>query len=333
MTRVLMTLSVLAMLTGCGRTPLNESAGTNPGDAGQPDGTIPPQDAGQRDRQEDAPYLPDGPRYDAPMPDGPQPFDGPRFDGPRPDGPRFDGPRPDGGRQDGPRPDAIQFDAPPQSDAAGQSDGSTPGQIECGNTTCDASTQECCTTAAGPSCIAKGGTCYGSVALCDGPEDCNTGEVCCGRNYGSSRGLRCATTCNNGTVVCHLDSDCGSGERCCGTETIAGYSVTTCTPTADCPNTGPGVVCGSTTCPSPQICCVGAGGSTCTAANACSGTPVRCDGPEDCSSGTCCGSLTAGSSCVTGTTCANGQYALCHVDGDCPSGTCHDLYAGLRVCY
>jgi hypothetical protein len=212
--------------------------------------------------------------------------------------------------------------------------------IDCGNTTCNVATQDCCVTFSGATCITKGSQCQGARATCDGPEDCPAaGQICCGRN----NGLSCTNgSCNNGQRICHFDTDCPGGQRCCGDGTIAGLSVQYCMATADCPNIypTPGVPCGSATCYSPQVCCVGATSSSCTAANSCTaGLPVRCDGPEDCGGGTpvCCGQLSSGTSCVATGSCSSGMSGgvVCHVTADCPSGqTCSDVpYANLRVCF
>jgi hypothetical protein len=336
--RVLLTLSVVVLAAGCGRTPLNGTPGLiadggEPADGNGADVHIP--DGGLRfDAQQDAPVHWDGP------------LDGPRPDGPRPDGPRDgagdarpDGARDGGGdaRQDGGQRDAQQ-DA--QTDGA-QQDGSTPGVIECGNTTCDAATQQCCVTFQGASCIARGAQCQGAVATCDGPEDCGgTTPICCGRTNGSNRGLRCssANQCN-GARVCHLDADCASGQKCCVEATIAGYTVLTCAASADCPYVGPGVVCGAMVCSSSQVCCVSYNGATCSSGGCSGGSlPVRCDGPEDCGGGTpvCCGDISSGTSCVASGSCASSYTGgvVCHTSADCPSGrTCTDVpFGGLRVC-
>jgi hypothetical protein len=344
MHRVVLTLSALAMLAaGCGRTPMNDGVEVIPGDGGW-------QDVGP---------LPDGnaadllPRPDGALPDGPTPFDArldaPRPDGPRPDGGRQDGPRQDGPRQDGPRPDApLPYDGPrqdgPRPDGATALDGSTPGVIDCGNTTCNVATQDCCVTFSGATCIAKGTQCQGARASCDGPEDCpNAGQICCGISYGPNRGLSCTNgSCNSGERICHLDIDCPSAERCCGDDTIAGMSVQYCLATADCPNIypAPGVVCGAAVCYSPQICCQSYSGGTCTLPSACTqGLPVACDGPEDCGGTTpvCCGQLTSGTSCVGSGSCSSGMTGgvVCHTTADCPSGqTCTDLSTfDVRVCF
>lgn len=100
--------------------------------------------------------------------------------------------------------------------------------------------------------------------------------------------------------------------------------------TASPTETGPvndGVTCGTLTCFSPQICCIGfAGGASydCTTPEACTGLKAKafCDGPEDCTSGqVCCASFPSGDACKAA--CASGDSQLCHTDGDCKSGqTC-----------
>lgn len=51
------------------------------------------------------------------------------------------------------------------------------------------------------------------------------------------------------------------------------------------------VVCGAATCTNGDVCCLASDGSgACTAAAACTGTPLPCDGSEDCAPGlVCCG--------------------------------------------
>lgn len=107
------------------------------------------------------------------------------------------------------------------------------------------------------------------------------------------------------------------------------------------PDAGPpGVVCGTSVCASPQVCCIQRRGReqtrTCTAADACSGgVAAECDGPEDCGSGeVCCGARRPGSigaaECTAESMCRVGR--VCHVDVDCQSGQrCCDIM-GVGVC-
>jgi hypothetical protein len=98
------------------------------------------------------------------------------------------------------------------------------------------------------------------------------------------------------------------------------------------------IACGDTTCTGGQICCVTTGGpggftSECTAADACKGNPVTCDGPEDCGDGVCCGSFGdggGGAACESADTC---MTVICHDDGDClgEGETCCS-FLGSSVC-
>jgi hypothetical protein len=248
---------------------------------------------------------------------------------------------------------AAQGDGPvTQSDAAlpQQDSGSTPGVIQCGQTTCDATTQKCCIAGGGggggtASCIDATAQCQGATVACDGPEDCPTGEPLCCASYGGGGGggVTCTATCQ-GVRLCRLDTDCNSGDKCCGSGTIRNLSATWCMAEAQCPNTTPtvGVPCGNSSCSSPEVCCVGLQQS-CTAADACrQGLSVACDGPEDCSGGTpvCCGDVGmggGGTECVADGDCNSGGIGsgvVCHGNGDCQSGeTCNSIpMTSLRIC-
>ena len=115
------------------------------------------------------------------------------------------------------------------SSGAGQSDGgiNVSGSVMCGAGTCSLATEFCCRYVNGqaPACVPTNGTCLeGTDLLCDGPEDCDTGQVCCGRLVNS----------NFGRV----------------------YNRLSCSPPDDCTGTNDRVVCGSdpTQCPNGRIC-------------------------------------------------------------------------------
>jgi hypothetical protein len=68
--------------------------------------------------------------------------------------------------------------------------------------------------------------CTGRVWECDGPEDCDTGELCCNDQSGSS----CASSCNGAgkRVACHSTNEC---EATCTSCTFAGsYGQKVCCP-------------------------------------------------------------------------------------------------------
>jgi hypothetical protein len=101
----------------------------------------------------------------------------------------------------------------------GADSGTTAG-VMCGTDVCDA-TEECCITrgAGGmmisQSCTAAG-ACMGAALACDGPEDCMTGEACCGSFIGGAAGAMCVDSamCARGRF-CHDTSDCTGMDTCC----------------------------------------------------------------------------------------------------------------------
>ncbi len=104
-------------------------------------------------------------------------------------------------------------------------------------------------------------------APCDGPEDCATGEVCCGRFTGSVYDqFECSSDCDtSGTSffeMCHSDADCTNPLNMCGATTAAGALpdyLFRCFSSIDGPPTttaGPGVECGGTVCATGEVCCV-----------------------------------------------------------------------------
>jgi hypothetical protein len=253
----------------------------------------------------------------------------------------------------------AQQDAAPGQDDGGhpnqdapvvqQDTGATPGVIQCGQTTCDADTQQCCVSGGGgggsAACIGLGEDCQGLEIACDGPEDCtdSTAPICCARFGGGGSGVTCTDDCQ-GQTLCRVDGDCGGGEKCCGSGSFGSISATWCELEEDCPNTNPtqGVPCGNTSCDAPQICCVTFSGATCTAADGCDqGLALACDGPEDCSNGdVCCGDIGmggGGSECLPAGDCEGGGMGsgvLCHSDADCQNNErCNDVpMVDVRIC-
>ncbi len=129
----------------------------------------------------------------------------------------------------GPTDDAI---SPPPSDG-GVADASPPADasVRCGTKVCDGLTQDCCLTGgaggASATCITKGGSCGGGVALgCTSSAGCPSGQVCCLTISGGSGGKAvCATTCGTGAppgpgggsvTLCATDAECPKGTTCRG---------------------------------------------------------------------------------------------------------------------
>ena len=97
--------------------------------------------------------------------------------------------------------------------------------VPCGMQTCTpgTNTPTCCIGFSGTTCEAA---CMIALTVaCDGPEDCNTGDLCC---LGST-GAQCATgACPPGglipsTQLCNVSTDCPTGFGCCESATINGY--------------------------------------------------------------------------------------------------------------
>jgi hypothetical protein len=107
-----------------------------------------------------------------------------------------------------------------------------PGTIDCMGMSCDAATEECCVVASGggasASCIPAGSMCEGTAVDCDGPDDCDAGEICCARGGGGGGGF---------TVGCEpAGGDCGSGfssfELCATADDCSDPADTMCCPVA-----------------------------------------------------------------------------------------------------
>jgi hypothetical protein len=257
------------------------------------------------------------------------------------------------------------LDGPPplQQDAAVQPDtGATPGVVPCGNTTCEAATQQCCVNpqAGTATCIGANDQCQGLAMSCDGPEDCSGGTpVCCATVGGQNRDVSCTAAADcSGRELCRVDGDCRGGDLCCGEFTLGGIAAKFCRAASNCPAPPPldggpqpppggtGVACGGATCTAPQVCCVSISGGgvtqSCTSASACQTVALTCDGPEDCSSGApeCCaqvsysGGLSGGSECVASGTCNAGMLGgvLCHTTADCPPNQNCQTQMGFSFC-
>jgi hypothetical protein len=93
------------------------------------------------------------------------------------------------------------------------------GAVACGMQTC-ATPNVCCATLLHATCIAPGAQCLGGQTVaCDGPEDCQDGDVCCSGTFGTSCQHQCL-----GEIRCHTADDCdGNNAHCC--PTLSGYPV------------------------------------------------------------------------------------------------------------
>jgi len=109
----------------------------------------------------------------------------------------------------------------PTTDAGG-----TAGEVYCGTAgSCDLSTEICCVTGNGGSatseCTAEGDCTGNAKIFCDGPEDCETDEYCCGQI--GNAGTSCSATACSLITICHGPSDCpGDSDQCCATD-YGGY--------------------------------------------------------------------------------------------------------------
>lgn len=105
------------------------------------------------------------------------------------------------------------------------------GVVDCGNGTCKLGNEWCCQTYLGSwqaQCV--GTFCGGTDINCDGPEDCDGGQVCCaqisgGGNYFTDFTCQAAAACTgNRRVVCgSTPSVCPTGTTCKATNSPPGY--------------------------------------------------------------------------------------------------------------
>jgi hypothetical protein len=89
--------------------------------------------------------------------------------------------------------------------------------VTCGGDVCPSGAQCCWNAIDGEYCFdTDTEDCYGFILVCDGPEDCEEGEVCCHTETAEQIG-ECTTTCDS-RIYCAEDEDCdpeGPDPVCC----------------------------------------------------------------------------------------------------------------------
>ncbi len=115
-----------------------------------------------------------------------------------------------------PPPPPLVDGGPRPSDAGViRPDTGAPPTISCGTTSCNASTQACCVTQAGGSCIAKGAPCQGGTLACSSKASCTGANVCCGEFSGTSGSATCKPSCGAmGIQLCAVDAECTAPATC-----------------------------------------------------------------------------------------------------------------------
>lgn len=83
---------------------------------------------------------------------------------------------------------------------------------------------------AGQSCTCDLPDCDVIDVACDGPEDCDAGQVCCGTLFGASyRSFACAANCDYRTtqrIACHQENDeCPAGNVCSNSQLLTNIQV------------------------------------------------------------------------------------------------------------
>jgi hypothetical protein len=144
---------------------------------------------------------------------------------------------PEGGSPDA---DAASSDA--GADATGVAPPSSAAGTSCGvglPALCALQTHKCCARSlrtdtcieAAASCTCDLPDCSVMEAFCDGPEDCEQGQVCCGTLVGGSRYERfaCAASCDFGgtqRIACHEDqAECPAGTECANSQLLTNVQV------------------------------------------------------------------------------------------------------------
>lgn len=149
----------------------------------------------------------------------------------------------DRGAADGGDPDAAPdpIDASDATDTQ-QEEGSTQYEgVQCGNAVVCLAPQICCWHFGTPptgmcateeACMMCS-SCF-TTQKCDGPEDCEGGDICCHIGASVVETIECGLSpeCHR---VCHTEDDCNDGELCCGTLTNERLLINHCYEGTICP--------------------------------------------------------------------------------------------------
>ena len=114
----------------------------------------------------------------------------------------------------------MSGDQPKDMSMTGPADMTSFSGVYCGNNICMAPTNECCASANTLTCIPPAQLCNGNAYDCDGPEDCKTGQTCCGGGTGSTCNDLAGGSCASGRApLCHTLDECpksnGGFAGCC----------------------------------------------------------------------------------------------------------------------
>ncbi len=113
--------------------------------------------------------------------------------------------------------DVVLFDAGPRPDAPPAHDGAV--GVFCKGADCAEGLACCREILDRPPpvhfCIPDPDVCFGATLLCDGPEDCADGEICCS----DAEAVHCVAPGEcGGLTICHTNEGC-QGLVCCNTAT------------------------------------------------------------------------------------------------------------------
>ena len=91
--------------------------------------------------------------------------------------------------------------------------------VFCGTMICMAPDSECCAMSVSLACQSPALPCNGAPYDCDGPEDCDKNQTCCGGGTGSTCNQLNGGSCQGGRVpLCHTLDDCPKNDgfvACC----------------------------------------------------------------------------------------------------------------------